>query len=92
MNIAALSGAIGLVTTLGGGGYWIATELTAKADHQEVLAVNSKADYIIDKQMESTLSQINRLEAKTDKTQDDRDQIKYLREELERSRQIRQQR
>lgn len=41
--------------------------------------------YVIDKQMESTLSQINRLEAKQSKTPDDRDQLKYLREELQRS-------
>ena len=92
MNIGTLSTVAALVTTIGGGGAWIATELGAKADKQEVVAVNSKTDYVIDKQMESTLSQINRLEAKQGKTPDDRDQLKYLREELQRSREIRKQR
>lgn len=92
MNIATLSTALGLAATLGGGGYLASEALSAKADRAEVVAVNSKTDYIIDKQMESTLSQINKLESKQVKTQDDREQIRYLREELQRSREIRKQR
>ena len=92
MNLSMISAAVSLVTVIGGSGYWIATSLDAKADKPVVLAVDDKANYVIDKVMESTLSQINRLEAKKNKTQDDRDQLKYLREDLQRSREIRQQR
>lgn len=92
MNIATISAAIGLVTTLGGGGYWVANELTAKADHAEVVAVNAKAEYVMDKQMESMLAQVNKLESKKGKTPDDLDQLRYLRDEVKRLRDIRQQR
>lgn len=92
VNLSMLSTVISLVTAIGGGGYWVATSLEAKADKPIVVAVDDKANYVLDKQIESTLSQINRLETKPNKTQDDRDQIKYLREDLERSRQIRKQR
>jgi len=90
MNISALSGALGIITTLGGGGYWVATELTAKADHAEVVAVNAKAEFVMDKQMESMLAQINKLEQKQGKTPDDIEQLRYLRDELKRLRDIRQ--
>jgi len=92
MNIPLLSTAAGLMMLIGGSGYTLATKLDAKADKPLVVAVDAKVDYILDKQMESTLSQINKLEAKPQKTQDDREQIRYLREELERSREIRKQR
>jgi hypothetical protein len=81
--------AVVALITLGGSGYAM---LEAKADKPIVLAVDDKANYVLDKQMESTLAQINKLEAKQNKTQDDRDQIKYLREDLQRSREIRKQR
>jgi len=92
MNIPLLSTTVGLIALIGGGGYTLATKLEAKADKPTVVAVDAKTDYLLDKQMEGTLSQINRLEAKPKKTQDDREQIRYLREELERSREIRKQR
>jgi hypothetical protein len=83
-----IAAAVALIA-LGGSGYAM---LEAKADKPVVLAVDDKANYVLDKQMESTLAQINKLEAKQSKTQDDRDQIKYLREDLQRSRDIRKQR
>lgn len=85
MNIATLSTVVGLVTTLGGGGYWAATTL---ADKESVQLVAVKADYAIDKHIEYLLAQIARLEAKP-KTADDREQLRYLRDELERLRKIR---
>lgn len=92
MNIPLLSTTVGLIALIGGGGYTLATKLEAKADKPIVMVVDDKANYVLDKQIESTLSQINRLEAKQIKSQDDRDQIKYLREDLQRSREIREQR
>lgn len=92
VNIAMLSTAVGLIATLGGGGFWAAQVLGAKAEKSELLAVNAKSDYVIDRQMESQLAQINRLEDKNKKTQDDREQLRYLREELQRLRDIRKQR
>jgi len=68
----------------------VATELTAKADHAEVVAVNAKAEFVMDKQMESMLAQINKLEQKQGKTPDDIEQLRYLRDELKRLRDIRQ--
>ena len=68
----------------------MATELTAKADHAEVVAVNAKAEFVMDKQMESMLAQINKLEQKQGKTPDDIEQLRYLRDELKRLRDIRQ--
>jgi hypothetical protein len=92
MNFTDMQKTIAAAVTLialGGSGYAL---LDAKADKPVVLAVDDKANYVLDRQMESTLSQINRLESKPNKTQDDRDQIKYLREDLQRSRDIRIQR
>jgi len=89
MNIPTLSTVVGLVATLGGGGYWFATELEAKASKDYMQVVESKADYSLDKNMEYILTQINRIEAKPNKTQYDYEQLKYLRSELARLRQIR---
>lgn len=92
MNIPLLSTTVGLVLAIGGGGYALATKLEAKADKPVVVAVDDKANYVLDKQMESTLSQINKLESKQNKTQDDREHLRYLREDLQRSKEIRKQR
>ena len=92
MNIPLLSTTVGLVLAIGGGGYTLATKLEAKADKPVVVAVDDKANYVLDKQMESTLSQINKLESKQNKTQDDREHLRYLREDLQRSKEIRKQR
>lgn len=91
-TIQLLSTAIGIVGTLAGGGYWAAQEIGAKADKSEVLVVNLKTDYIMDKQIESLFSQITRIEEKPVKTDDDRQQLQYLRDELQRLREIRQKR
>ena len=86
MNLATLSTAAGLVTALSGAGWWAATTL---ADKDDVIVVATKADFALDKHAESLLAQINRLELKPNKTADDRQQLQYLRDELERLRQIR---
>jgi peptidoglycan hydrolase CwlO-like protein len=83
---------IGLVSTVGGGGYWVADTLGDKADKSEVIAVSLKAEYIMDKQIESLYAQIVKIESKPHKTPDDIQQLQYLREELQRLREIRQRR
>ena len=90
MNISALSTAVGLVVTLGGGGFWVANTIATKADKEDVLIVATQTQFALDKQIESLLAQINKLEAKKVKTEDDRDQIRYLREEVKRTREIKQ--
>lgn len=92
MNIATLSTVIGVVTALAGGGYTIATTLGAKADKVDVEVLAGRTDYILDRQIESLLGQINLLEIKAQSgraTQYDLEQLKYLRDELKRMRDIR---
>ena len=79
-----------LVTGLAFGGWkasqFIENDLASKA---EVIVAQAQATTALDTQMEDLIAKIARLEAKSRKTQDDRDQIKYLREQLERIRRIR---
>ena len=91
-TIQLLSAAVGIVGTIGGGGYWVADTLGDKADKSEVIAVSLKAEYIMDKQIESLYAQIIRIEQKPHKTPDDLQQLQYLRDELQRLREIRQKR
>lgn len=90
MNLSALSAVISVSAALGGGGYWFANELNDRATHDELQVVGIKAEYAIDKHQEYILAQINKLEAKKNKTNDDLEQLRYLREELKRLREVRQ--
>ena len=85
MNLPTISAAITIGTALVGGGWYAANNFASK---EEVTIVAYQSGFILDKQIESLLAQKSRLESKKVKTQDDRDQIKYLREEIERTRQI----
>jgi lipoprotein NlpI len=58
------------------------------AAKEQVLVAMTKAEYVLQQQMESLLAKINALEAKRVKTADDRAQLKYWREELQRMRQV----
>jgi hypothetical protein len=86
MSIGQLSTVVGLVASIGGGGYWIATEVP-HMDQFQLVAV--KADYALSIQMDSTIARIALLEAKKNKTKEEWDQLQYLREELKRAREIR---
>ena len=86
MNLATLSTVLGIAATLGGGGYWVGTTF---ATNDSVIVIASKADYALDKHLESLLAQANRLEEKRNKTPDDLDQLRYLRDEINRLREIR---
>ena len=88
MNIAMLSTAVGLVVTLGGGGYVFAEKLNAKADKQDLIVAGARVDFIYDKMLESNYEQIVILDKQTNKSQDERDRLKYLRKERERIQQL----
>ena len=86
MNIKQLSLIVSLVLTLAGAGWWAATTL---ATSDQVTIAESKADYSLDLHIQSLNAQLGRLMAKKNKTQDDRDQIRWLRDEIKRLRTIR---
>jgi len=92
MNIPLVSSAVGLALTLSGGGYWVSEQLSSKAGKEQLMVVELKADFVMDKQIESMHSQINKIESKPKKSEDDREQVRYLRDEVKRLRDIRQQR
>lgn len=79
-----------LVTGLAFGGWkardWIENELASKV---EVIVAGTKADYSLDIHMQRVIAEISRLEAKRKLTQEERDQVKFLRDDLERLRKIR---
>lgn len=92
MNIPLVSSALGLALTLSGGGYWVGTELSAKADKEYVHIVELKQDYFADIQIESLRSQKARIEKQSVKSEDDKAHIRYLEEEIKRARDARQKR
>ena len=79
-----------LVAGLAFGGWkasqFVENDLASKA---ELVVVQAQAQTALDTQMEDLIARIARLEAKPKKSQDDRDQIKYLRDQLERLRKMR---
>ena len=79
-----------LVTGLAFGG-WRASQFIENelASQNDLIVVAVKADFALDQQMESLIAQIDRLDRKPNKTVDERDQLKYLRDQLERLRRIR---
>jgi len=90
MNVATLSAALGLIITISGGTYYVVDKVAWQDD---LMVVSSKTDYVLDKQMEYTLSRINLLEQKAKEgkaTQYDLEQLRYHREDLKRQRAIRQ--
>lgn len=86
--IWAILGAV--VFSLAGGGWavrdYVGNEL---ASRDELVVVAAKADVALDQQMEDIIARIAILEKKPRQSQYDRDQIKYLRDQLERYRKIR---
>lgn len=80
---------VGVMGLSGGGWYandYIHNKLASK---DAVLVAGAKADFVIDRQMESVISQINHIESKRKKTREDFSQLEYLRKQLEIMRQIR---
>jgi hypothetical protein len=72
------------------GSVWAASEyVQTLATKNELVVVQAQAQTALDTQMEDIMARIARLEAIRNKTADDRDQIKYLRDQLERLRKMR---
>ena len=72
------------------GSVWAASEYVQTfATKNELVVVQAQAQTALDQQMEDIMARIARLENKRNKTADDRDQIKYLRDQLDRLRRIR---
>lgn len=79
-----------LVTTLAFGGWHMRSYVEDSLVHKsEFIVVQAQAQTALDQQMELLIAQIERLQSKASKSQDDREQIKYLREQLDRLRKIR---
>ena len=91
---------LSLILAAVSGTYWINTSLatkgelgqTADALGEHLKVAGAKADYALDKHMEYLLSQIALLEQRLQAGKAsvaDRDQLRYLRDELQRLRQMR---
>ena len=75
--------------TVGGGWYvrdYIDTQLASK---EEVKLAGNKADFVLDQQMAALIGQIGYLERKGNKTAGERQQLDYLRKQLEHMRNVR---
>ena len=79
-----------VVTTLALGG-WAARDYVDNnlASKDEVVVAGVKADFVIDQQMAALIAQISYLERKQRKTQDEINQLNYLRQQLETMRRVR---
>lgn len=79
-----------VVTSLALGGWKAHTFVTEElASKDEVIVAGTQAQTALDIQMRHLIAQISRLEEKRNKNADEREQLKYLRGELERLRKIR---
>lgn len=91
MDLKDLSIIVGFAVTAGSGTWWMSDHFASAQDMQ---VAGTKADYALDKHMEYTIAQIALLEAKRNRGQhlsaSERDQLNFLRQELERMRAIRQ--
>jgi len=84
-----VAGILGLASVAGGGfgaHEWLESRY---AKQGAVLVAAGQATYVLDRQMQALLRDINRLEEKKNKTRDDRDTLKYLRETLKEMQEVR---
>lgn len=81
-----------LVAFLLSGGWWISQTLATNArvdkSDEKIAVTEAKTNYILDLQIQSLLAQVERIQAKLKKTIDDREQVRYLREEINRIRAV----
>lgn len=78
-----------IISALAFGGWAVRDYVSQLATQDQVFIAGTKADVALDKHMEILLAQIHNLESKPNKTQDERDQLKYLRDQLDKLREIR---
>ena len=89
MTKEIVAGILGIASVAGGGfgaHEWLESRY---AKHGPVLVAATQVQYVLDRQMVALLRDINRLEQKRNKTQDDRDTLKYLRETLKEMQEVR---
>ena len=84
MTKELIAGIVALAGVAGGG--WQANEYLHRtfASRDSVIVAGAKADYTLNKQMESLIAQIAHLERKQNKTRDEIEHLRYLREEYKR--------
>ena len=90
MRLAKLA-AVGLAAlgTVAGSVWGASAYLQGFATRDELIVVQAQVQTTLDTQMEDLMARIAHLEAKPKKTQQDRDQINYLRGQLDRLRKLR---
>lgn len=81
-----------LVATIGSYGWWAANNLATADDVNNIEAkyttLKLVSNYMIDQHIAALVAQVSRLEAKRGKTAADIEQIRYLRAEIQRLRDI----
>ena len=88
IDLKTASTLVGLITSLGAGGWWASENLAQK---EEVQIAVFKADVSLDKHIEALTKQAALIEAKGDKaTRSELEQLKYIRDEIKRLRETRQ--
>ena len=89
MLVAALS----LIGTIGGGGYWLANNVPSTDDmklaESKIEAQDAKTNYLYDIQMTRQIKEIDKLESKPNKTREEVEQLRYMREQLNEQRKMR---
>ena len=86
MNLSTMVTMGTIVTTLGGAGWYARDTIATKED---VVVAASKANTALDLQMESLIQKIAKLDSKVGKTQEELEQLRYWRQQLERLRKMR---
>jgi len=90
MTKTLVTGLLGvLVTGLAFGGWHVRSYLAENvASKQEVLLVGAQVDFLLDQQIESLVAQISYLEKKRNKSQEELNQLNYLRKRLDTMRKV----
>lgn len=87
-----LYGDLVLVAFLLSGGWWasqtLATNQRVDKSDEKIAVAEAKTNYILDLQIQSLLAQVERIQSKKNKTIDDREQTRYLRDEIKRIRAV----
>ena len=79
-----------LVTGLAFGGWHVHDFMVTKlAMKEDVLVAGAKAEFVLDRQMESTINEIAHLERKRNPTPSELERLRYLREQLQQMRRVR---
>jgi len=84
-TIKIVAGLLGSAVAVGYGGHVILEE---KADRQDVVVAGAKVDFIYDKMIESKYEKIITLDKKVNKSPDELEQLRYLRKEVDRLREV----